>query len=209
MMSLRAFSCLTLMAATLTACPQTRTRPPATSRPMASRPATSRPAATRSEAGISPRLPRAFARRGRQTAAESSALPPPPPPPPQLPVQRLVTPFGTLHRGKVLELKGLRFAIAKARLHPSSFKRLDGLVAALKRQPRATIEIRGHIGWQRRYYSYRLSHHRACAVRRYLIAKGIAATRLSCKGFGASQPLVPGRSRRARLRNRRVEIVLR
>ncbi|MCB0683816.1 MAG: OmpA family protein, partial [Saprospiraceae bacterium] len=50
-----------------------------------------------------------------------------------------------------------------------------------------------------------LSEARAKAVYDYLIREGIAASRLSYKGFGESQPLAPNDTPQGRQQNRRTE----
>jgi OmpA family len=51
-----------------------------------------------------------------------------------------------------------------------------------------------------------LSQRRAEAVRDFLVQTGISPTIMSTKGFGNSDPRVPGDSEQARATNRRVEI---
>jgi OOP family OmpA-OmpF porin len=145
------------------------------------------------------RLPRAFARPADRASTAPAKRPP---------VQRLATPWGVLRRGQVLRLTGLRFAINRSRIRRSSFAMLDRLAKALTLEPRARLEIRGHIAWRRHHWGRRISQRRACSVRRYLISKGVAASQLTCKGYGDNRPLVPGRTPAARARNRRIEIVL-
>jgi outer membrane protein OmpA-like peptidoglycan-associated protein len=55
-------------------------------------------------------------------------------------------------------------------------------------------------------YNLQLSQRRAEAVRDFLVQAGISPTILSTKGFGKSDPRVPGDSEQARAANRRVEI---
>jgi outer membrane protein OmpA-like peptidoglycan-associated protein len=70
-----------------------------------------------------------------------------------------------------------------------------------------TIAVYGYtddIGTQT--YNRQLSQRRAEAVRDFLVQTGISPTIMSAKGFGKSDPRVPGDSELARAANRRVEI---
>lgn len=53
-----------------------------------------------------------------------------------------------------------------------------------------------------------LSNRRARSVKEYLAAKGIEKCRLLARGYGASKPITPGKTRAQRLMNRRVEFVI-
>lgn len=51
----------------------------------------------------------------------------------------------------------------------------------------------------------RLSQDRAQSVANYLAAKGIAAERLTARGFGETKPVADNRSKAGRAKNRRIE----
>jgi OOP family OmpA-OmpF porin len=55
-------------------------------------------------------------------------------------------------------------------------------------------------------YNMRLSLRRANAVRDYLIAGGISASRIRAEGFGESQPVASNETAEGRAQNRRVEL---
>jgi outer membrane protein OmpA-like peptidoglycan-associated protein len=70
------------------------------------------------------------------------------------------------------------------------------------------IEVAGHTDSRGSdAYNIKLSQRRAEAVRDYLISKGIAADRLSAKGYGESQPVADNATDEGRFKNRRVELV--
>ena len=52
----------------------------------------------------------------------------------------------------------------------------------------------------------RISQARADSVRQYLISKGVAANRLTARGYGPSQPKAPNTTAAGRAENRRVEL---
>jgi len=53
-----------------------------------------------------------------------------------------------------------------------------------------------------------LSNNRAKSVVGYLISKGIETSRLTYKGFGASQPVADNKTEAGKARNRRTEMVV-
>jgi outer membrane protein OmpA-like peptidoglycan-associated protein len=70
-----------------------------------------------------------------------------------------------------------------------------------------TVAVYGYtddIGTQT--YNLQLSQRRAEAVRDFLVQAGISPIIMSAKGFGKSDPRIPGNSDQARAANRRVEI---
>ena len=52
-----------------------------------------------------------------------------------------------------------------------------------------------------------LSNDRAKAVRDYLVAIGITQDRITAKGYGKTQPIVPSPTPEGRAKNRRVEVI--
>jgi OOP family OmpA-OmpF porin len=105
-------------------------------------------------------------------------------------------------------LKGANFDFDQAVIRPDDFSNLDQDVTTLKQWGDVKVEVAGHtdsIGAEE--YNMGLSVRRADAVRMYLIDKGIAADRLTVKGFGESQPIADNGTQEGRFRNRRVELI--
>lgn len=77
----------------------------------------------------------------------------------------------------------------KATLRDTSKVALDKLVGLLNENPNVTIELSAHCDYKgSAEYNKRLSQRRAESVVRYLISKGIAADRLTPKGYGKERP---------------------
>lgn len=77
----------------------------------------------------------------------------------------------------------------KATLRPESAKALDELVMLLNENPNVTIELSAHADYRgSEQYNKTLSQHRAENVVKYLIEHGIAAARLTPKGYGKEKP---------------------
>lgn len=84
---------------------------------------------------------------------------------------------------------------------------LRRLVGILQKYPAAPIVIEGHTDSVGSAQSnLLLSENRAASVKQWLSGNGIAAARLSTKGFGATVPVAPNNTPAGRQMNRRVEI---
>lgn len=109
---------------------------------------------------------------------------------------------------KLHGLEGANFDFDRAVVREADFANLDQDVAALKERSDIKVEVAGHtdsIGTEE--YNMGLSVRRANAVRNYLIGKGIAADRLTVKGYGESRPIADNATEEGRFKNRRVELV--
>jgi outer membrane protein OmpA-like peptidoglycan-associated protein len=83
---------------------------------------------------------------------------------------------------------------------------LNKLVELLRANPTMKIELGGHtdnVG--NKTYNQKLSENRAKAVFDYLVSQGIAASRLSYKGYGDTQPIADNSTEEGRALNRRTE----
>lgn len=106
------------------------------------------------------------------------------------------------------DLKGVNFDFDQSYIRQEDFANLDQDVATLKQWGDVKVEVAGHtdsIGTDE--YNMGLSMRRAEAVRSYLVDKGIAADRLTVKGYGESQPIADNATDTGRFQNRRVELI--
>jgi len=107
-----------------------------------------------------------------------------------------------------VRLQGILFDLDQATLQPESTKQLQHVLALLKNHPDLNLEVQGHTDDQgSESHNLNLSQQRAETVVAYLTLFGIDPGRLSPKGFGESQPVMPNTTEEGRAQNRRVELV--
>ncbi|WP_461561204.1 OmpA family protein [Thiobacillus sp.] len=107
-----------------------------------------------------------------------------------------------------LVLEGVNFDFDKATLRQEDIAIIDKDVTGLDKWGNVNIEVAGHTDSRGSdKYNMKLSQRRAEAVRNYLISKGIAADRLTAKGYGESQPVADNATDEGRFKNRRVELI--
>ena len=86
-------------------------------------------------------------------------------------------------------IENIFYDFDKATLRPESATALDELVKLLNENPNVTIELSAHTDYKGSdQYNERLSQRRAESVVNYLIEHGIAADRLTPKGYGEGKP---------------------
>lgn len=107
-------------------------------------------------------------------------------------------------------LDNVTFEPGKAKLAPASIPILDAIVATMQRTPEITlVEIQSHVDERGDdAANLALTNTRANVVRDYLIAKGVAAARLTAQGYGETQPIDPGHDGAAWDKNNRVAFLI-
>ena len=102
----------------------------------------------------------------------------------------------------------LNFETGSATLQASSDSQIDQVATMLKNAPQLSLEVGGHtdnVG--NADANLKLSDARAAAVVKALVSRGVAATRLTAKGYGQTAPVADNRTEDGRAKNRRVELV--
>ncbi len=111
------------------------------------------------------------------------------------------TAFDRLMEGNVIN-----FASASALIDPASRATLDSLATVALRCDRFSIEVAGHtdnVG--AREMNMNLSRQRADAVAEYLTGQGVAAQRLTARGYGPDRPRAANANAAGQAQNRRIE----
>jgi len=106
-------------------------------------------------------------------------------------------------------LKNIQFDLKSIELKPVSVTELNKLLQLMNDNPAVHVQISGHtdnIGSDAD--NLILSTNRAKAVAGYLISKGIAANRLTWKGYGAAKPIADNTTEEGRAKNRRTEFTI-
>lgn len=123
--------------------------------------------------------------------------PPPPPPPPRVEVKEDRIDLG----------ETVQFETGSAKLIDQSKSLLDEVAGQLKEHSEiAKVQIEGHTDSKAgKAFNQRLSEQRAASVKAYLVSKGIAANRMTTKGFGETRPVADNNTEDGRFKNRRVD----
>jgi len=102
------------------------------------------------------------------------------------------------------------FEYNKDIIKPASYPILDAVAATLKGNPSISqIEIQGHTDERGDdAYNLDLSDRRAKSVLKYLVDKGVEASRLTSTGYGETQPLDRRHNEAAWAKNRRVAFLI-
>lgn len=104
----------------------------------------------------------------------------------------------------------LLFATGSSQLNGAAQARLRSLAAVLVDHPDTAVQVQGYADATGTAESnVALSARRAEAVQRYLVGRGVPASRVAVAGFGAEAPVASNQTPSGRQANRRVEIEVR
>lgn len=102
------------------------------------------------------------------------------------------------------------FDVDKSELKPAAEEKLTQLLTVVNSKPASRVGIEGHTDLRGDApYNQALSLRRANSVSAWLVAHGVAASRLAASGAGESRPVRPGTTEADHQANRRVEIRIR
>ncbi|HEY1101400.1 MAG TPA: OmpA family protein, partial [Myxococcota bacterium] len=98
---------------------------------------------------------------------------------------------------KIEILDKVYFDVDRDTIQPRSFPLLDQVATVLKNHPELTkVRVDGHTDSDGSdEHNLDLSQRRSNSVQRYLVDKGIAATRLQAVGYGETRPVMPNTSK--------------
>lgn len=104
---------------------------------------------------------------------------------------------------------GLMFDVDSYALRSETKQNLTELASTLKKYENTNILIEGHTdATGSDQYNQQLSVKRANSVTSYLLAQGVASSRLTAQGYGESQPIADNSTVSGRQQNRRVEVAI-
>lgn len=102
---------------------------------------------------------------------------------------------------------GIHFDTGKSDILPDSESTLNEIVKLMQQQTDLKLRVEGHTDNQGNAASNQtLSDKRAQSVVTWLAAHGVAAARLTAKGFGQTKPVADNSTEDGRAKNRRVEL---
>ncbi|MFN4147107.1 MAG: OmpA family protein [Runella sp.] len=111
--------------------------------------------------------------------------------------------------GRKITLNTIRFAQSKFDLLPSSLPELDRIAQLMTDNAQMEILLEGHTDNVGDFEAnLQLSKDRVEEVKRYLVSKGIEATRVQTQGYGPTRPIAPNNNEENRKLNRRVEFTI-
>jgi OOP family OmpA-OmpF porin len=110
----------------------------------------------------------------------------------------------------ILTIDRLGFAFDSAELNAESKAALDAAVAVIQSHSSVSLDVVGYTDSSGpEAYNQRLSERRAQAAVDYLVSQGVDAGQLRAVGRGEANPVASNDTRPGRMKNRRVELVVR
>jgi outer membrane protein OmpA-like peptidoglycan-associated protein len=112
-------------------------------------------------------------------------------------------------RGLIVNMSDVLFDTGSYTLKPGAREKLAKISGIVLAHPGLTLQIEGHtdsVGGDE--FNQQLSERRADSVRDFLAEQGVAASSITARGFGKTQPVATNDTAEGRQRNRRVELVV-
>jgi outer membrane protein OmpA-like peptidoglycan-associated protein len=112
-------------------------------------------------------------------------------------------------RGLIVNMSDVLFDTGSYTLKPGAREKLAKISGILLAHPGLTLQIEGHtdsVGTDE--FNQQLSERRSDSVRDFLAENGVAASSITARGFGKTQPVATNDTAEGRQRNRRVELVV-
>jgi OmpA-OmpF porin, OOP family len=136
----------------------------------------------------------------------SVGTPKPPPPPPMSAEVRQAAENCQAEFTKLLQSEQIEFQSHSASISPASHRLLRTLAKAAAKCPSVNFEVGGHTDSRGLFEkNMELSQMRADAVVKYLVSRGVAASRMTAVGYGPNVPIAPNETVKGRRQNRRTE----
>jgi outer membrane protein OmpA-like peptidoglycan-associated protein len=143
-----------------------------------------------------------------EAAPQPEPAPPPQPTPAPAPAAPAAIDCGA-ELSKLLILNPLNFATAKAGIRSEDQPTIAKAAELIAACPDLKFEVAGHTDSDASApYNQALSERRAVAVRRALIAVGVAPERMNAVGYGETKPLASNETEEGKTVNRRIEITV-
>ncbi len=112
-------------------------------------------------------------------------------------------------RGIILSMSDILFDVDKATLKPDLKTSLARVAGILTVYQELNVSVEGHTdNTGSEEHNLKLSEQRAKNVLDFLVEQGIAAARLSSKGYGMDRPVADNSTKEGRQKNRRVDLVI-
>lgn len=110
---------------------------------------------------------------------------------------------------RALSLQVINFDVDKAIIPEVNKPLLDKAADIIKGLPNVSLLIMGHTDTTAdNAHNVALSQERATAIKAYLVAKGVDASKLMTKGMGEQYPIADNETEQGRFRNRRIEFAV-